>query len=368
MSQPKVAIVYDWLTNMGGAERVVLATHQAFPNAPIYTSVFDAQGCPPFKNLDIRTTWLQRLPRFLRKRHQLFPVLRWGAFSRLNLQEYDVVISITSAEAKAVRVRHGARHICYCLTPTRYYWSHYEEYKKEPGFGPLNPLARLLLTAFVGWMRQLDLKAVKNVTEFVAISAAVAARIKTYYHRDSSIIYPPVAMERFRDLAIGGPRQGFVALGRQVPYKRIDLAVQACTQLNMPLTVFGNGPEHQRLVALAGPTVTFIVDANDRTIAQALATAQGLFFPQEEDFGIVQIEAMAAGCPVIAYAKGGALDVVTDGKTGIFFNEQTVARVTEAAQRCLATRFAPKILQAHAEQFSTEQFIRQLHNLTRLAA
>lgn len=363
MAQPKIAIIYDWLTNMGGAERVVLAAHQAFPNAPIYTSVFDAEGCPQFKNFDIRTSWLQKFPRFLRKKHQLFPLLRWNAFRSFDLSDYDVVISITSAEAKAVRVRPGARHICYCLTPTRYYWSHYEDYKKEPGFGPLNPLAKLVLPTFVRWMRRLDVQAAAGVTEFVAISSAIAQRIKTYYGRDSRIIYPPVDMERFRNLVIDGRRKGFVALGRQVPYKRFDLAVQACTKLGLPLTVYGNGPEHERLVSLAGPTVQFVVGASDEAIATALTKAQGFIFPQEEDFGIVQVEALAAGCPVVAFAKGGALDVITDGKTGIFFDKQTVDSVADGLQRCLNTRFAPKILQAHAETFSTEQFVRQVREL-----
>lgn len=363
MPRQKVAIVYDWLTNMGGAERVVLAMHDAFPDAPIFTSVFDPEGCPPFKGLDVRTTWLQKLPRALRKRHQLFPIFRAQAFRRLDLHEYDVVISISSAEAKAVRVRPGARHICYCLTPTRYYWSHYEEYKKEPGFGALNPLVRLALPAFVGRMRELDLRAIDGVNEFIAISSAVASRIKTYYNRDSSIIYPPVGMQRFRGLDITGTRKGFVALGRQVPYKRIDLAVKVCTDLNLPLTVYGNGPEHEKLVAMAGPTVKFVVGAPDEVIAKALAGAQGFFFPQEEDFGIVQVEAMAAGCPVIAYAKGGALDVVTEGKTGVFFSEQTPESVAEAIRKLQKMRFAPKVLQAHAETFSEENFIRQLHEL-----
>lgn len=363
MAQPKVALVYDWLTNMGGAERVVLSMHKAFPNAPIYTSVFEPDACPAFKDLDVRTTWLQRLPGFLRRKHQLFPTFRAHAFRNLDLSEYDVVISISSAEAKAVRVRPGTRHICYCLTPTRYYWSHYDEYKKEPGFGWLNPIVRLLLPAFVGWMRRLDLRAVQGVTEFVAISSAIATRIQTYYNRDASILYPPVDMQRFRQLVITEKRHGLVALGRQVPYKRFDLAVQAATRLNLPLTVFGNGPEHQRLQALAGPTVTLTVGATDEQIATALTHAQAFLFPQEEDFGIVQVEAMAAGCPVVAYAKGGALDVVTDGTTGVFANDQTVDSFTDAIQRCLKTRFAPKVIQSHAEQFSEENFIRQLREL-----
>ncbi len=360
---PKVAIVCDWLTNMGGAERVVLSVRKAFPEAPIYTSVFDPEGCPQFKGLDVRTTWLQHLPRILRRRHQLFPVFRAHAFRKLDLSAYDTVISISSAEAKAVITRPGARHICYCLTPTRYYWSHYEDYKKQPGFGWLNPLVRLLIPPFVAWMRHLDLRAVEGVTEFVAISSAIAERIKQYYDRESLIIYPPVDMQRFRDLTITGPRSGFIALGRQVAYKRMDLAIQVCNVLNLPLTVYGNGPEHKRLVTMAGPTIKFVVGATDAEVTKALTQAEALTFPQDEDFGIVQLEAMAAGCPVIAHAKGGALDVVVGGKTGLFFNEQTVESLREALVRFASTRFIPKVLQMHAEEFSEERFVRQMHQL-----
>lgn len=364
MATKKVAIVYDWLTNMGGAERVLLSAHKAFPDAPIYTSVFDPTGCPAFAKLDVRTTWLQKLPRFLRKRHQLFPVFRAHAFRTLDLSDYDVVISISSAEAKAVRAaKPGAKHICYCLTPTRYYWSHYQEYKQSPGFGWLNPLVRLLLPAFVGWMRKLDLQAVKGVDEFIAISSTIAQRIKKYYGRDASILYPPVDMSRFRGLDISGPRNGFVALGRQVPYKRIDLAVTACTKLELPLTVFGTGPEHNRLVGMAGRTIKFVVGAPDDVVAKALANAQGFFFPQEEDFGIVQVEALAAGCPVIAYAKGGALDVITQDKTGVFFKHQTVNDVVAAVEHLHTTKFVPKILQNHADTFSEEHFVQSFRQL-----
>jgi glycosyltransferase involved in cell wall biosynthesis len=363
MAKPKVALVYDWLTNMGGAERVVLAMHQAFPDAPIFTSVFEPDGCPLFKNLDVRTTWLQKLPGFIRKRHQLYAPLRAHAFGKLDLTEFDIVISISSAEAKAVRVRPDAKHICYCLTPTRYYWSHYQEYKKEPGFGALNPLVRLLLPLFVGWMRRLDLKAAQSVDQFVTLSSEVVSRIKKYYDADSTIIYPPVDMHRFTSLDISGKRSGFVALGRQVPYKRIDLAIQVCNELGLPLTVFGNGPEHEKLMAMAGSTIKFVVGASDQTIAETLAKAEGFFFPQQEDFGIVQVEAMAAGCPVIAYAKGGALDVITEGKTGVFFDTQNTESIKKAVSKLQNTRFAPKVLQAHAESFSEENFIRQVREL-----
>lgn len=360
MPGPKVAIVCDWLTNMGGAERVVLALHKAFPDAPIYTSVFDAKNCPAFAGLDVRTTYLQKLPAKLRARHQLFPLLRANAFRKLDLHGYDVIISAASAEAKSVRRGSHATHICYCHTPTRYYWSHYKEYLSEPGFGPLNPAIRLALPALVSVMRRSDKKAAAGVDEFIANSTAVAKRIKKYYGRESNIIYPPVAMERFQNLTITGPRRGFVVLGRQVPYKRKDLAVKVCSDLQLPLTVYGNGPDHAKLKAMAGSTVTFVKNATDKEVARALTAAEGFIFPQEEDFGIVQVEAMAAGCPVIGYAKGGALDVIVEGKTGIFMNEQTPQALKEAIKKFKKSRFVPANIQAHAERFSEERFVREI--------
>lgn len=360
MNRPKVAIVCDWLTNMGGAEKVVLAIAKAYPDAPVYTSVFTPETMPAFKHLDIRTTYLQKLPGFLRRRHQLFPVLRAHVFRHLDLSEYDIVISIASAEAKAVRVRKDATHICYCHTPTRYYWSHYHEYKREPGFGLLNPLVQLALPLFVAWMRKLDLRSVKGVDYFIANSTTVEDRIRRYYRRDSFVLNPPVEMQRFRKINIKGKRSGFVALGRQVPYKRIDLAIEACNQLQLPLTVYGNGSEHERLVHLAGPTVTFVTDANDDAVVQALAHAEGYLMPQEEDFGIVQIEAMAAGTPVIAFARGGSRDAVIEGKTGLFFNEQTTASLVTALKKFPGTTFDHELIHKHAEKFSEEQFISTL--------
>lgn len=357
---PKVAIVCDWLTTMGGAEKVVLTVAKAFPRAPIYTSVFTPKTMPAFKGLDIRTTYLQKLPMFLRRKHQLFPVIRTHAFRRLDLDEYDIIISIASAEAKAVQKRPDAVHICYCHTPTRYYWSHYDEYKHEPGFGPLSPLIRLIIPPFVAWMRRLDLRSVKGVDYFIANSSTVAGRIKKFYHRNSYILNPPVEMHRFRTLPITGKRRGFVVVGRQVPYKRVDLAIAACNDLKLPLVVYGKGSEHERLAGMAGPTVKLAVDASDAEIATALAHAEGYIMPQEEDFGIIQIEAMAAGTPVIAFAEGGSKDAVIEGKTGLFFAQQTVKSLMGALKRFRPTQFDPKIIQKHAQTFSEEQFTTKL--------
>jgi len=288
-------------------------------------------------------------------------VLRAHAFRKLDLSEYDIIISSASAEAKAVRKRPDAMHICYCHTPTRYYWSHYKDYLKDPGFGALNPLIRLIIPPFVRWMRKLDLRAVQGVDYFIANSHAVAARIKKYYKRDAAVINPAIDMQPFRKVKVNGPRQGFVMLGRQVAYKRYDLGVQACTELNTPLTVIGNGPEHDKLLAMAGQSVRFR-QADDRQKVQALAEAEAFLFPQEEDFGMVQIEAMAAGTPVIAYKKGGALDAVVAGKTGLFFDAQTVASLKGAIKKFRKQKFNHAAIRKHTQVFDEAHFIQALRD------
>jgi glycosyltransferase involved in cell wall biosynthesis len=360
---PKIAIVCDWLTTYAGAEKVVVALGKAFPGAPIYTSVFEPKseaGKRAFAGHDIRTTYLQKLPAKLRSRHQLFPLQRANAFRNLDLSEFDIIISSASAEAKAARTRPGAIHICYCHTPTRYYWSHYKEYLAEPGFGKtMNAAVRVALPALVRIMRRIDLRAVKGVDYFIANSSVVAERIKKYYGRDSTIIHPPVAMDYFRNLDITGKRHGFVASGRQVPYKRQDLAITACNELKLPLTVFGEGPEHERLAKLAGPTIT-LRSYNAADLAKALASAEAFLNPQDDDFGIVQVEALAAGTPVIAYAKGGALDTVVDGKTGVLFKEQTAASLADAIERFRGMGFDHAAIHKRGEAFSEERFIAEI--------
>lgn len=362
----KIAIVHDWLTNMGGAERAVLAMHEAFPTAPIYTSTYDPAAMPEYKGLDVRTTYLQNLPRPLRKLHKFLPILRVRAFQKLDLSEFDIILSSTTAEAKQVRkTRPGQIHICYCNTPIRYYWSHYDEYKKDPGFGKLNWLVRLAMPLMIPPLKRSDYKAAQAIDVFIANSTEVQKRIKKYYDRPSIIIHPPVEIDRFEPARTRGDY--YVALGRQIPYKRIDLAVAAATKLHIPLKVYGNGSEHQKLVDMAGPTVQFYTDrfndASDAAVAEALNHAKGYIFPAEEDFGIVQVEALAAGAPVIAYGKGGALDIVQEGESGVFFYEQTVEAVVEAIKKAEGTTFLPGTLRRKARRFEKGLFITKLRKV-----
>lgn len=366
MQVPKVAIVADWLTNMSGAERVVLAMHEAFPDAPIYTSVFTPETMPEFKGLDVRTTWIQKFPKFLRRLHKWFPVIRVWAFRSLDLSDYDIILTSTIAESKHVRkTRAGQVLICYCHTPVRYYYSHYDQYRKDPGFGKLNWLIRILIPIFMPRQKKLDFAAAQKIDVFIANSTEVQSRIKKYYGQPSTIIHPPVDVDRFEPSL---KRQDYyVALGRQVPYKRVDLAVAAATELNLPLRVFGNGSEHERLLQMAGPTVTFFTDrsgdASDAAVASALNHAKGYIFPADEDFGIVATEALAAGAPVVAYRKGGVLDIVQDGESGVLFDQQTVGSVITALKRAEALTFLPGTLRRKAKRFDKSLFITKIRKI-----
>lgn len=364
---PKIAIVADWLTNMGGAEEVVLALAEAFPGAPIYTSTYVPSKMPRFAKLDVRTTYLQKLPGPLKKLHKFLPTMRVNAFRQLDLSEYDIIISSSSAEAKQVqKTRKDQLHICYCHTPIRYYWSHYKEYKKDPGFGKLNWLIRLGMPLFVPKQRKLDYEAAQNVDLFIANSTECQARILEYYKRKSVVVHPPVNVARFTPARERGNH--YVTVGRQIPYKHHDLAVQACTKLGVPLVVFGNGSEHERLVKLAGPTIDFRTDrfddASDEELTKKLNTARGFIFPSEEDFGIVSVEALAAGAPVIGYAKGGTLDIVQDGETGVLFEHQTVDDVVAAIQRAETIRWLPSKLNRTAKRFDKTLFITKIRKVT----
>ena len=366
MAAPKIAIVHDWLTNMGGAEKVVLALHDAFPDAPIYTSTFAKDKMPEFAGLDIRTTQLQNLPGILKKMHKFFPMQRVRAFRDLDLSEFDIIISSSSAEAKQVRkTRPDQVHICYCHTPIRYYWSHYDEYRRDPGFGKLNWLIRIAMPFFVPPLKKADYEAAQNVDVFVANSSEVQKRIKKYYDRNSTVIHPPVDVDRFNPAR--SRADYYVTLGRQVHYKRIDLAVSAATELNIPLKVYGNGSEHQQLVKIAGPTVEFYTDrfsdASDAAVTDALNNAKGFIYPAEEDFGIVQVEALAAGAPVIALGRGGAKDIVEDSVSGVLFRDQNPDSISNAIRYAKSHEFLPGTLRRKAKRFDKSLFITKIRKV-----
>ena len=349
---PKIAIVHDWLTVSGGAEVVVAELHKLFPKAPIYTSVYNPEALPGLKSLDIRTTYLQdKLPAKLRYKHVLWPTLRAKAFRKLDLSEFDIIISSSSAEAKAVRkTRPDQVHIAYVHTPIRYYWSHYEEFRKEFNFGPLTPFIRPVIPYFVKRMRKLDLESIKEIDVMIANSEVTQERIKTYYKRSSTVVHPPVDVERFTPPP-KGERSGYVLWGRHVPYKRFDIAIEACNQLGASLTIIGSGPDTARLKRLAGPTVKFVGRVSDKELVQLAQSAKGFLFPNEEDFGISAVESLASGTPVIAYAKGGALDIVQDGETGVLFKQQTVESLVAAIKRFEALSFLPATLHRKAKRF-----------------
>ncbi|MBQ6355043.1 glycosyltransferase [Candidatus Saccharibacteria bacterium] len=360
----KIAIVCDWLTNVGGAERVLLAIHEMYPDAPIYTSKYNKKGIGWFKDADVRTGWLQIFPTGLRR---FLGPLRQRYFRKLDLSEYDLVISVTGAEAKAVKAK---KHICYCHVPTQYYWQMYDEYIRNPGFGIFDPLARLGLRLFIKPQRKKDYAAAQDPDEFVTISEYAAEQIKKYYGRESTIIHPPVNVKKFstasKGFSTGKTGVGFITTSRQVTWKRLDLCVEACLEIGSHLTIIGEGPEHKKLVELAAgsPLISFYPRMDQDELKTYLANADAYLFPSLEPFGIAPVEALAAGCPVIAYGKGGALDYVKPNENGIFFESQTPESLAYAIKKFKDLKsenpkaFNYKKIQKSAEKFD-ERFFKE---------
>jgi glycosyltransferase involved in cell wall biosynthesis len=350
----KVAIVCDWLTGIGGAERVVFALHEMYPDAPIYTSQYDPSSIDWFSEADVRTTWLQKIPKGLKK---FLPLLRAYTFSRLDLSEYDLVLSSSSAEAKSVKTGPKTVHICYMHAPTHYYWIKQDEYLKNPGF-PLgfNWLAKLGLRFLDKPLKEWDKHAAKKPDLIVTNSNYTKDLIMKHYKRESVVIHPPVDVDRFKLKANPPTRHGFVIAGRQTPHKRIELAVEACTDLKVPLIVIGNGPDHKRLEKKAGRNVTFLTNVNDFNMVEHFQSALGFIFPNIDEFGIVAVEALAAGTPVVAYNKGGVLDYLKPGQNGIFFDKQTPQSLARALESMNSKSFNYASISSSAQKFSADNF------------
>ncbi|TAK34512.1 MAG: glycosyltransferase family 4 protein [Chloroflexota bacterium] len=358
----KIAFAHDYLYEYGGAERVLEVLHEVWPEAPVYTSIFDPDAISaPIREMDVHTTFLQRLPRATRlAKHYFF--LYPLAFEQLDLRQYDVVLSISSYMSKAVLTTERARHICYCLTPPRFLWG-YETYLHRSSF---NPLARIALPFLTSGVRLWDKIAADRVDQFVSISRTVQARVAKAYRRPSEVIYPPVDTAAFRQSS-HSPGQYFLVVSRLGGYKRVDLAVTAFTELGLPLKIVGTGGELARLRGMAGPTVEFLERVPDAELTRLYQGCRALIFPGEEDFGLVLLEAQAAGRPVIAYAAGGALETVIPGQTGELFASQTAEALIEQLRHFDDASYSPAACETNAARFDKEVFKQRMREIVHLA-
>jgi glycosyltransferase involved in cell wall biosynthesis len=352
----KVALVHDYLNQMGGAERVVLALHDMFPEAPLYTSIYDPQRVDiAFQSIDIRTSFMQKFP-LVKKHHQPYLPFYPFAMEQLDLRGFDLVLSSSSAFAKGIITRPETMHICYCHTPMRWCWN-YDEYVEREHLGRIS---RSLLPFFISGLRVWDQTSSMRVDHFIANSPVVADRIQKYYRRDAVVIPPPVEVSRFTFDPTTRPEDYFLIVSRLMPYKRIDLAIEACNQLRLPLVIIGSGRDENRLKRIAGPTIRFKGQLSDQEILYYYAHCRALLLPGEEDFGITPLEAQASGRPVIAYAAGGALASVIDNVTGTFFHQQTVESLVEVLASFDEHRYDPQTIYNHALEFDQPRFRRRI--------
>ncbi len=361
----KVALCYDRVSKFGGAERVLAALHDLWPDAPLFTLNYDKQHATWAHGWDVRTSFLDTIP-FLKKRHELFPPLAAVGWEQFSFHGYDVVISITSAEAKSIIVPPNTLHICYCLTPTRYYWSGYYDYLSQPGLGKLSRLVRKVFPILASVLRVQDFIHAQRPHELVAISEEVRERIEKYYRRPSLKIYPPVNIPPI-DIQERIEKEYFLVVSRLVPYKRIDIVVDAFNALGWPLVIVGTGSEKNRLLQKAAKNIHFVGFVSDEELATYYAKAVAVVFPTHEDFGIVPLEAQAHGVPVVALKAGGVLETVIDDKTGVFFEEQNtdslVAKLrslpvdaTWESIKAYFNGFTAQECRAQAERFSSAHF------------
>ncbi|HVS21967.1 MAG TPA: glycosyltransferase [Pyrinomonadaceae bacterium] len=346
----RIALVHDYFVQMGGAERVAEAMHDSFPSAPMYTTVALPQSLPlGLRAADIRTSPLQRLPSIERRFRHYFMLYPF-AIEHFDLSQYDLIFSSSSGYAKGVRRRRNAIHVCYCHTPMRWVWR-YDDYVAREGF---NGLVRAALPLALWGLRKWDLRASQQPNYYIANSRLVAQRIKTIYGREAFVIPPPIDVNRFQ--MSNEIDDYYLVLSRLMPYKRIDLAIEACKRMNRRLLVIGDGPDRARLEKLADDRIEFLGRQPDAIVNTYLSRCRALLFPGEEDFGMAPLEANAAGRPVIAYRGGGAVETVEEGTTGVFFDQPSSRALAEAMEKFESLRWNQQELRRHAERFDRNVF------------
>ena len=354
----RVALVHDWLLTRGVAERVLEAIWELYPDATLYTVLADKAALPDqARGRAVQETWIRRLPRASRWYQRYLPLATW-AIEDLDLSDYDLVLSDCSAVSKGVVTRADTVHVSYIHSPMRYAWDLYHQYREREA----SPWERRFMSPIFSYIRQWDFAAAQRPDALIANSTAVQRRIQKHYRRDSTVIFPPVDISRFAG-EIRGPGDYWLIISRLVSYKRFDLAIKACNRLKVPLVIAGEGPERPRLEKIAGPTVRFAGRVPDPEAVSLVRGCRGLLFPGEEDFGIVLVEAQAAGRPVVAFERGGALDAVVDGRTGCLFGDQNEEAVVAAMERALGIDWDAAAIRANAERFRPERFKEQFQTV-----
>lgn len=347
----KPAIVHEYLNQYGGAERVLQVLLTMLPNAPIYTTLYhEGLTGGVFAGQTIRTSFLQRMPGAVRWHHLYAPLMPL-AMEQFDLSAFDTVLSVSASFAKGVLTHPGSRHLCYCLTPPRFLWDDSQRFVERFRY-PL-PIARLS-PLILSWLRVWDRHAAERVDQWIAISECVRERIQKYYQKDAIVVHPPVNVAKF-PLA-QGPGTYWLMVGRLVAYKNFDLAIKAFNRLGWPLVIVGTGVEERRLRRAAGSSVSFVGQVSDERLSELYRGAAGIVFPQEEDFGIVPLEAMASGRPVVALRRGGALETVIDRITGLFFDEETPEALADAVDRASRMKWLPNLCRGQAERFDVPVF------------
>jgi len=352
----KVAIIHYWLVGMRGGERVIEALCEMYPQADIYTHVYvPSQVSERIRQHRIIPTFINALPRAARMYKTYLPLMPL-ALEQLDLRGYDLIISSESGPSKGIIPPAEALHVCYCHTPMRYIWNMYHDYRKSAG-----RLTRLMMPPLAHYLRMWDVTSATRVDSFVANSATVASRIHRYYGADSTVIHPPVDTGAFSPVPSSEIGDYFLMAGELVSYKRPDLAVRAFNESKLKLVVIGGGEMLDEIRSLAGPTVTVMGSQPFEVLKRHYARCQALIFPGEEDFGMVPVEAMASGRPVVAFGRGGATETVRNGVSGVFFAEQTVEAISSAVQRLGTLKINPEKIAEHASQFGRDQFFQNMH-------